>query len=559
MSITRECGGGWKGESAIRLVSVLGVKDSTPSVLFGSNCVCVCVCVCVLMFPLRCRVVVAAAASRFGRVAPLARFGRLRSFGSVAGGDKNVGLMPPLSQLKATEIMMQAHSLTEELLQPLNDKMLGPLERSGDTASRPYLPFVFCLGNHSSGKSTFINHVLGREVQKTGVAPTDDSFTVIAPSDHGDMDQDGPALVGNPDAGFSALRTFGPGLINHMHLKVRSDLNLDGIMMIDSPGMIDSPATQSNIWDFTKSSRDRGYDFMAVTRWFAERADVILLFFDPDKPGTTGETLACLTQSLAGLDHKLHIILNKVDQFEKIHDFARAYGSLCWNLSKVISRKDLPRIYTMRVPGDHPGSRNALAEALVDLEKTRLDVIAEVHKAPERRVDNTITHLYDSARLLRTHVLVAEAVRKAYSSVRIKWRAGALAAFLCGQCLGYGAMTLALPQASLFFSVLGFGSAGGLYAFGSNALDLAHSEMTSEQGLDVFFREQHAVDLAEGDEFIESLWLRARPQLQISLKTFGLGNVPKLSSSSVSDLDDIIVKKSSDLRRLANPLPERDY
>jgi hypothetical protein len=47
-------------------------------------------------------------------------------------------------------------------------------------------------------------------------------------------------------------------------------------------------------------------------KWFAERADVILLFFDPDKPGTTGETLSILTKSLSGMDHKLYIVLNKV-------------------------------------------------------------------------------------------------------------------------------------------------------------------------------------------------------------------------------------------------------
>jgi hypothetical protein len=54
----------------------------------------------------------------------------------------------------------------------------------------------------------------------------------------------------------------------------------------------------------------------------------------------------------AGLEHKTHIVLNKVDTFAHIHDFARAYGALCWNLSKVIPRKDLPRIYTMFLPPD---------------------------------------------------------------------------------------------------------------------------------------------------------------------------------------------------------------
>ena len=34
-------------------------------------------------------------------------------------------------------------------------------------------------------------------------------------------------------------------------------------------------------------SQERGYDFLGVTKWLADQADVILLFFDPDKPGTT--------------------------------------------------------------------------------------------------------------------------------------------------------------------------------------------------------------------------------------------------------------------------------
>lgn len=35
----------------------------------------------------------------------------------------------------------------------------------------------------------------------------------------------------------------------------------------------------------------------------------------------------------------------QADQFGKIHDFARAYGSLCWNLSKASSLIEPLRIF----------------------------------------------------------------------------------------------------------------------------------------------------------------------------------------------------------------------
>ena len=49
-----------------------------------------------------------------------------------------------------------------------------------------YLP----SGNHSSGKSSFINYVCQRKVQTAGVAPTDDGFTIIVPGPS-DVDRDG--------------------------------------------------------------------------------------------------------------------------------------------------------------------------------------------------------------------------------------------------------------------------------------------------------------------------------------------------------------------------------
>ncbi|CAM9576179.1 unnamed protein product, partial [Phaeothamnion confervicola] len=224
-------------------------------------------------------------------------------------------------------------------------------------------------------------------------------------------------------------------------------------MMVDSPGMIDSPVARSPYEDgtgarggVTRSTNlmDRGFDFEGVVRWFAERADVILLFFDPDKPGTTGETLSILTNSLPGMDHKLYIVLNKADQFEKIHDFARAYGSLCWNLSKVIPRKDLPRIYTMCLPVkdryrwqgyDAQHHVEALGKGLQDLENTRDDVRAEVMKAPKRRIDNVITRLTDSVHLLQVHATILDALQHEYW--RAKWTG--LAGTAAAAALGAGA------------------------------------------------------------------------------------------------------------------------
>ena len=292
-------------------------------------------------------------------------------------------------------------------LQPLNDRIRGPLDK-GSTRNTA-MPFVFLLGNHSSGKSSFVNYVCGRKVQTAGVAPTDDNFTVIVPGP-ADGDRDGPAFIGDPDLGFSGLRSFGPALIHHTCLKIRSGVSIQDFAIVDSPGMIDSPRVRTSTGaghkDYQLSDvMDRGYDFEDVCKWFAQRADVILLFFDPDKPGTTGETLSILTNALQGMDHKLHIILNKADQFHKMSDFARAYGSLCWNLSKVIQRKDLPRIYTMCLPPSARARGSTTANAfedddgvsyssnngkgdwasldrdgqgLVDLETTREDVVKEV-------------------------------------------------------------------------------------------------------------------------------------------------------------------------------------
>ena len=464
------------------------------------------------------------------------------------------------------EVMERCETLLQKV-QPVNDRVRGPLERYSHRQTR--LPFVFVLGNHSSGKSSFINYVLRRPVQTAGVAPTDDAFTVIAPAPGEDSDRDGPSLIGDPDMGFSGLRQYGPGLVHHTMLKLRTELATSEFMMVDSPGMIDSPVSRESALGMD-SSRDRGYDFEGVVKWYADRADVILLFFDPDKPGTTGETLRVLTKSLAGLDHKLYIVLNKADQFRKIHDFARAYGSLCWNLSKVISRKDLPRIYTMclpaqqrtnsavsaasSVPSAPADEASTLGDGLKDLERTREDVVAEVFKAPKRRIDNIITRLGDSVGLLQMHCTVIEEARRQYSRHVWKGRAMALSALALGAGAVGGAFSLGLPAPVIATAgVAGVGGMGAAVWVNNTALEAAEERLSSYEGLEEIFTRTHSRQLAEGDEYVVATWQRVRETARGAIAQIGLGALERISSADVDLMRRILEQDIPDLRRKSGP------
>lgn len=259
------------------------------------------------------------------------------------------------------------------------------------------VPMVFVLGNHSSGKSTLINYLLEQEVQKTGRAPTDSTFTVLSGGERSER-LDGYALTRLPAFGFQDLpNLFGRAFVSQLELKVVRGSNLldrTGMLLVDSPGMIDTSGQhQEKDTTTTSPPLDRGYDFKQAVKWFAHRADVILLMFDPDKPGTTFETLDVLTSSLSGEMSKVLIILNKVDDFRSVHDFARAYGALCWNLSKMIPRKDLPFIYTMYVPcpetrelENERKPRQVLQQILAaEFDGIREEIMREVERAPGKK------------------------------------------------------------------------------------------------------------------------------------------------------------------------------
>ena len=83
---------------------------------------------------------------------------------------------------------------------------------------------------------------------------------------------------------------------------------------------------------------------------------------------------------------------------------------------------------------------------LSDLHQTRDDVVAEVMKAPKRRVDNIITHLNDSVHLLLMHAKISQDVQTRYAKLVWNHRLQELGSLTTGAGLTMLGLYTSLPM-----------------------------------------------------------------------------------------------------------------
>jgi EH domain-containing protein 1 len=357
-------------------------------------------------------------------------------------------------------------SLRNELIATVR-KVLTPAALEYGYATVPleeqikWRPLVLVLGNYSSGKSSMINDLLGANIQETGQAPTDDSFTIIT-GDEKAMGQgqirttsliEGQTVLADPEFPFVSLAKYGQRFAAHFRMKTVNSPFLKDLAIIDTPGMLDSIA-----------EKDRGYDYQRVIGELAQLADLVLVMFDPHKAGTVRETYASLRETLPAntVEDRLVFVLNRVDECTNLADLLRVYGTLCWNLSQMTGRKDIPKIYTVYSDKYAP-DKKAGQEYLSYLSNQRDALKQLVADTPEYRLD----HL---AAYLENHGDRLQLLMKALSSYQQHRRN------MFGRHVGYG-LGLGLFIALLMFAGLAF--SGG---FGGHDINLYASIATGLVG-----------------------------------------------------------------------------
>eukprot|EP00922_Rhytidocystis_sp_ex-Travisia-forbesii_P058220 GHVS01086097.1.p1 GENE.GHVS01086097.1~~GHVS01086097.1.p1 ORF type:complete len:301 (+),score=22.54 GHVS01086097.1:200-1102(+) len=250
----------------------------------------------------------------------------------------------------------------------------SPLLTDGDFAAKP---MVMLIGQYSTGKTTFIKHLLEREYPglRIGPEPTTDRFVAVMDGTHEQVIP-GNASVVDPVKPFSQLSNFGNTFLMRFECSVLPSLVLKGITLIDTPGVLSGTKQTS-----------RGYDFEGVIGWFAERVDLILLIFDAHKLDISDEFRRCIN-SLRGNDSKIRILLNKADLISN-QQLMRVYGALMWSLGKVIPTPEVTRVYLGSFWDQplHIDENRKLFEAEVDLLVVRLTTCSLIlHSFPEMRL-----------------------------------------------------------------------------------------------------------------------------------------------------------------------------
>ena len=258
-------------------------------------------------------------------------------------------------------------------------------------------PMVLLLGGYSVGKTSFIRYLIGRDFpgQRIGPEPTTDRFTCIMQNEN-ERVVPGAALAAQADRPFRGLSPFGNNFLSRLEGVEMNAAVLKNITLVDTPGVLSGE----------KQNAGRNYDYEGVMKWFAERADLIIIIFDAHKLDISDE-LKRVIELMKPHSDKVRVLLNKADMIDA-QQLMRVYGALMWSLGKVMLTPEVCRVYIGSF-WEEP-LQNTEQEALLTSEKN--DLFNDIAVLPQNAVMRRINELVKRARSVKVHAYIIHYLRK---------------------------------------------------------------------------------------------------------------------------------------------------
>ncbi|KAI9145928.1 hypothetical protein BKA69DRAFT_308914 [Paraphysoderma sedebokerense] len=248
---------------------------------------------------------------------------------------------------------------------------------------------VMLLGNHSAGKSSFINWYIEQPVQKVSVAIETQGFHFVT-SGKRRTTLKGPATLEL----FPHLKDLGKmqGVLESLYTEITTATakKSKSVTFLDTPGMVDG---------------DMQYPFdpeEALVR-LADESDLIVTFFDP-----IGQALCARTMNIIekinlnpANAHKMLFFLSKADTVPDESDRQRCLIQITQNLTIRLKNKqfDLPPIF---IPSTEDDSK---AQTNTSRTRNHIHLLAsEIEKAINLRVQNTLNTLESDCKLILSKI-----------------------------------------------------------------------------------------------------------------------------------------------------------
>lgn len=260
-------------------------------------------------------------------------------------------------------------------------------------------PMVLMLGPYSTGKSSFLNYLMGleytRRALRTGANPSHGVFRVIQ---YGAEDQELEGTALSAQSAFQSLQKFGQNFVDQLRGNALNVPLLKKVTFVEAPGILEM-----------RRAGERLYPFNDVLQWFIDRADLVLVMFDYTKLDAGYELEAVLDQ-LKGREAQVRILLNKADQIPP-EDLIKVQGSLFWNLSPLLGVSAPPTVYAGSFTSKpyRPSSPAKLFQAQEEA------LLHDIAKAVNSRVDNRVAIARRHAVRVRNHAQMVDTYLTTYN------------------------------------------------------------------------------------------------------------------------------------------------
>ncbi|XP_072549073.1 uncharacterized protein [Salminus brasiliensis] len=218
---------------------------------------------------------------------------------------------------------------------------------------------VMLMGNHSAGKSSFINWYIEEHIQRTGVAIETQGFTFVTSG------RKRESLTGNATLHlyphFKPLQEF-KGVSEYLGTEICTSRQkrFSLVTFVDTPGLVDGDMKYP-------------FDVDQAILWLGDLCDLILVFFDPMGQALCKRTLNIVEMLNEKHGDRLRFYLSKADEAGGESDRQRVMMQIVQELCKRPGLNkcgfDMPTIY---VPNPNKPSRcvNQIEEVCRTVEKT---------------------------------------------------------------------------------------------------------------------------------------------------------------------------------------------